>query len=1217
MNRQSRSFGRRSSILKIDVNKDDTGTFGTKTERSTRRVSFAENYQVKEFERDSPKNWQDHEYNYDTHAGVREKPKCDVITGLDELLTGTIQTHHYVDELPLLELSAESFNIFEANKTTLEVVDMETTAVLVEEDMTSQIDHDSELSKELKFDASSLLQSMKCRPSDRLKAMQLYSPKTDWQQQFSLNRLNSAAIHSTTQHASSIFCEYDKENIMLPIVNSQSNKDAMVTEDNPFLFQHPSFLKSFPLTKYSLEGTAGFQNNADDVFLEECMDETVCCGGITEHQVKARSQVIVEHTGNQDRVGFSPSNDKSNGVEEEKAILNGGVHSSRLENVLPTCGKESIYHSTVVIAKYLVSNDDTKETQYFNEILRDEKSAVKVSGNDGCGKAAILNKNNTVGRIHDASIGEFFPCETSSSECQKEVINEENFTKYFSEQNDMEETVCLQTDVFKENKLQPNIVRHETYDKIPDTKAIGETLYCKAPTNTSDATKMFVEDMEFTDVVGDSFAHCPVRGKLVNLVECLDVEYLDEKIATSDAACLLVEAQPVIGMNKNEISQIDFKNDADVSRCPITDMTFSDNGVCLEESCMDKSAVTLENENTFKTGYKRALENDDLQTSRLKLPDMLTDRKQKIALCLQTRETKLLSELIPVFAGTVESTSQNLKPKTTLDLFSDESPLSKKVKLDVEDGSIVELGSGSFGATSTLLSGLPKLTHGDMEDYDNLDISTVRIADEKMPEDIQIDLCSSSSFCEEEDNQSYNTETCNTGKGDISSRINKSLMQSFLIPKKGPLSLESFCMLTIKLPSVVPGIARCSTIYAPKMDMDNMEEVLLAQLTLGPLVNAKKKFKVMITAQTKISNERCTQLGKILEETQPEIFLDCINASPDKIKMITEQCMSLQCVCRREMDIAWKEATTCMLEEALHDLQVNGIKKAEEIGERVRLQLKIADDLLDNLDKELEEFEKKEKVHEDSHQVEDVLTREVQSLTSILTTKMTEETCLREQLTRQTLRGNEEDMEIAHLKQLINVHLMCVEWDLSAQDDDHAVFTFLNGTLELNVEFNSDSHRKQIINFSFKTLNGAGKCLEETVAMSFTLASIDTAQLEHKYTAKSHLPQLLHEVSLIVSEIQRFCKDVEAVHRDHILHFDNNIFTIDVWNRKCLMYVTIKLGFTPSHPLTFPAHVQVKVEFGNVKSSDIEAVLKDIEPGVKYFSRLVEAVSFFQQSHKC
>lgn len=69
-------------------------------------------------------------------------------------------------EYPIPEMSAESVNLIDVEKTVFDSVDMDTTDVLGG-NVLPQMDFQPEPSVELKFDASSFLQSLRSKPSDR------------------------------------------------------------------------------------------------------------------------------------------------------------------------------------------------------------------------------------------------------------------------------------------------------------------------------------------------------------------------------------------------------------------------------------------------------------------------------------------------------------------------------------------------------------------------------------------------------------------------------------------------------------------------------------------------------------------------------------------------------------------------------------------------------------------------------------------------------------------------------------------------------------------------------------------------------------------------------------------------------------------------------------------------------------------------------------------
>ena len=90
-------------------------------------------------------------------------------------------------DYPIPELASESINFLDYNKTILDSVDMDTTQALSEDIIVQQMEFESEPSQELKFDASSLLQRLRSKPSDRCMHLPLLTINT-FVQGFTVNQ---------------------------------------------------------------------------------------------------------------------------------------------------------------------------------------------------------------------------------------------------------------------------------------------------------------------------------------------------------------------------------------------------------------------------------------------------------------------------------------------------------------------------------------------------------------------------------------------------------------------------------------------------------------------------------------------------------------------------------------------------------------------------------------------------------------------------------------------------------------------------------------------------------------------------------------------------------------------------------------------------------------------------------------------------------------------
>uniref|UniRef100_A0A8C3HI35 Kinetochore scaffold 1 n=1 Tax=Chrysemys picta bellii TaxID=8478 RepID=A0A8C3HI35_CHRPI len=208
--------------------------------------------------------------------------------------------------------------------------------------------------------------------------------------------------------------------------------------------------------------------------------------------------------------------------------------------------------------------------------------------------------------------------------------------------------------------------------------------------------------------------------------------------------------------------------------------------------------------------------------------------------------------------------------------------------------------------------------------------------------------------------------------------------------------------------------------------------------------------------------------------------------------------------------------------------------------------------------------------------------------------------------------------------QFKNFHLLdFTEWEISDWSDQHAVFTFLYDSIELTITFgppvdgavfNGNPCRK-IVDMSFESLLDEEKaplssCLVQRLIFQFIESQ---GSWQTKCTTMHHLPQMLHEVSLVVNRCRLLGEEIEFLNR---WGGKFNLLKTEVDNTKVKLLFSTSTAFAkfevtfslsanyPSAPLPFT----VQKRIGSLGHDEISAVVSNVPLGTNYLMRMVKMI---------
>ncbi|KYO28354.1 protein CASC5 isoform B [Alligator mississippiensis] len=219
--------------------------------------------------------------------------------------------------------------------------------------------------------------------------------------------------------------------------------------------------------------------------------------------------------------------------------------------------------------------------------------------------------------------------------------------------------------------------------------------------------------------------------------------------------------------------------------------------------------------------------------------------------------------------------------------------------------------------------------------------------------------------------------------------------------------------------------------------------------------------------------------------------------------------------------------------------------------------------------------------------------------------------------------------EIKHLKKKANdcqellERYNFTEWEISEWSDHQAVFTFLYDSIELTLKFGppidgvlfNEKPCKKTVDVSFESLLDEEKApLSSRLVKRLIFQFIESQKSwQEKCPTLNHVPQMLHEVSLVVCRCRLLGEEIEFLMK---WGGKFNLLKTEVDDTKVKLLfststafakfeVTLSLSATyPSAPLPFT----VQKLIGNLSQDEISAVVSSVPLGTNYLRRMVKLI---------
>ncbi|NXC73303.1 KNL1 protein, partial [Anhinga anhinga] len=197
------------------------------------------------------------------------------------------------------------------------------------------------------------------------------------------------------------------------------------------------------------------------------------------------------------------------------------------------------------------------------------------------------------------------------------------------------------------------------------------------------------------------------------------------------------------------------------------------------------------------------------------------------------------------------------------------------------------------------------------------------------------------------------------------------------------------------------------------------------------------------------------------------------------------------------------------------------------------------------------------------------------------------------------------------------------EWEITEWSEQQAVFNFLYDSIELTVAFGppidgdvfGEDPSRKIVSLNFESLLDEEKappssCLVQRLIFQFIESQ---GCWQEKCPTLYYLPQVLHDISLVVSRCKILGEEIEFLER---WGGKFNLLKTDIDDTKVKLLFSastafakfeLTLSLSPDYPsASLPFTVQKQI--GNIGEEEISAVLSKVPIGYHYLRRLVSLI---------
>ncbi|XP_026128709.1 uncharacterized protein LOC113109282 isoform X4 [Carassius auratus] len=401
------------------------------------------------------------------------------------------------------------------------------------------------------------------------------------------------------------------------------------------------------------------------------------------------------------------------------------------------------------------------------------------------------------------------------------------------------------------------------------------------------------------------------------------------------------------------------------------------------------------------------------------------------------------------------------------------------------------------------------------------------------------------------------------------------------------------------------------------------------------------KEKYIYHPKQRVYEQDCKNLTEIVErlkEQMPEQekSLGCINgALQQEICTLSEEQLKSFGSKLKERRVFFGKRSKALSHEMKGVLYSELIKTTQDAKQNLISKIKETDEIIEDLDGCINDLENELASVEamimgdplDAPQTRPALKakeEDLHKLNSAVTEKEREIGELEIQL--RTLENQQEKLqgESSGLKSHLATLNSLNEWHLDATDERGALFTFLHKTVHLQVNLQTpagkewmteDVERNIDVSFQLHLDVEKSQCHASMVHKLLELHSQSQTQWRQRYPTSRHIPELLHDISLVVSRLRLLGEEIHRLKKWgglklcilKITCMDTRVRII-FSSLKAFEKFELSLMVTPDYPFG-PLHIQdFKKHMGNTRLSQIEDILSSVKPGKNYLTKVLKKI---------
>ncbi|XP_065110999.1 uncharacterized protein knl1 [Paramisgurnus dabryanus] len=401
------------------------------------------------------------------------------------------------------------------------------------------------------------------------------------------------------------------------------------------------------------------------------------------------------------------------------------------------------------------------------------------------------------------------------------------------------------------------------------------------------------------------------------------------------------------------------------------------------------------------------------------------------------------------------------------------------------------------------------------------------------------------------------------------------------------------------------------------------------------------KEKYIHHPKQRVYEDECKELTDIVERLkertpEQEKSLICINEAllQQICSLSKEQLKSFGSKLKAQR-VYFGKRSKALSHEMKGVLYTKLIKTTQDAKEHLMAKIKETDEMMVELDECINNLETElaavdatiEGNHHNSNQTRPALKAKEDDLHKLNSELNEKERGIDElQIQLKTLKGQDEKLqeECSGLKSHLATLNSLNEWRLDETDERGALFTFLHKTVHLQVKLQTPAGKEWMtegmeqnmdVSLSFQLNVDKSECHASMVHKLLALHKKLQTQWMQKYPTTRHIPELLHDVSLVVGRLRLLGEEIHRLKKwgglrlciRQITCVDTKVHII-FSSLKAFIKFELSLMVTPDYPFE-PLQIQdFRNHIGNTRLAQIEDIISSVKPDKNYLTNILKKI---------